>query len=38
MIYRTLRGVLFLVAPERIHTWVFALLRTVTARLRCAAS
>jgi dihydroorotate dehydrogenase len=29
--YRALRRALFLVAPERIHTWVFALLRTVTA-------
>jgi dihydroorotate dehydrogenase len=29
--YRALRRVLFLVAPERIHTWVFALLRAVTA-------
>jgi dihydroorotate dehydrogenase len=31
VIYRVLRRVLFLVAPERIHTWVFAVLRTVTA-------
>jgi dihydroorotate dehydrogenase len=31
MMYRALRRVLFLVAPERIHTWVFALLRLVTA-------
>ena len=31
--YRALRWVLFLVAPERIHTWVFASLRTVTAAL-----
>jgi dihydroorotate dehydrogenase len=30
VIYRALRRVLFLVAPERIHTWVFALLRAVT--------
>ena len=30
--YRALRRALFLVAPERIHTWVFALLRAVTAR------
>ncbi|UUO03733.1 dihydroorotate dehydrogenase (quinone), partial [Mycolicibacterium novocastrense] len=30
MIYRTLRRTLFLVAPERIHTWVFAVLRAVT--------
>lgn len=30
MIYRALRRALFLVAPERIHTWVFALLRAVT--------
>jgi dihydroorotate dehydrogenase len=29
--YRALRRALFLVAPERIHTWVFALLRAVTA-------
>jgi len=29
--YRALRRALFLVAPERIHTWVFALLRGVTA-------
>ncbi len=29
--YRALRRALFLVAPERIHTWVFALLRTATA-------
>ena len=29
--YRALRRVLFLVPPERIHTWVFALLRAVTA-------
>ena len=29
--YRALRRALFLVAPERIHTWVFALLRTGTA-------
>ena len=28
---RALRRALFLVAPERIHTWVFALLRTATA-------
>jgi dihydroorotate dehydrogenase len=31
--YRALRRALFLVAPERIHTWVFALLRAVTAIL-----
>jgi dihydroorotate dehydrogenase len=31
VIYRALRRVLFLVAPERIHTWVFAGLRTATA-------
>jgi dihydroorotate dehydrogenase len=31
--YRALRWVLFLVAPERIHTWVFAVLRAVTAVL-----
>ena len=31
MIYGTLRRVLFLVSPERIHTWVFALLRFITA-------
>lgn len=30
MMYRALRRALFLVAPERIHTWVFALLRAVT--------
>ena len=30
--YRALRRVLFVVAPERIHTWVFAMLRTVTSR------
>jgi dihydroorotate dehydrogenase len=30
VIYRMLRRVLFLVAPERIHTWVFAVLRTAT--------
>jgi dihydroorotate dehydrogenase len=29
--YRALRRALFLVAPERVHTWVFALLRAVTA-------
>ncbi|WP_422747349.1 quinone-dependent dihydroorotate dehydrogenase [Mycobacterium sp. WMMD1722] len=29
--YSALRRVLFLVSPERIHTWVFALLRAVTA-------
>ncbi|HEX3547978.1 MAG TPA: quinone-dependent dihydroorotate dehydrogenase [Mycobacterium sp.] len=36
--YRAVRRALFLVAPERIHTWVFALLRAVTAprRLRRA--
>ncbi|MGV0853539.1 quinone-dependent dihydroorotate dehydrogenase, partial [Mycolicibacterium phlei] len=28
--YRSLRRLLFLVPPERIHTWVFALLRAVT--------
>ncbi|MGE2724949.1 quinone-dependent dihydroorotate dehydrogenase [Mycolicibacterium pulveris] len=28
--YRALRRALFLVAPERIHTWVFALLRALT--------
>lgn len=28
--YSALRRALFLVAPERIHTWVFALLRAVT--------
>ncbi|KUI29604.1 dihydroorotate dehydrogenase [Mycobacterium sp. IS-1742] len=28
--YHALRRVLFLVDPERIHTWVFALLRTLT--------
>jgi dihydroorotate dehydrogenase len=31
MMYRVLQRVLFLFAPERIHTWVFALLRAVTA-------
>ena len=31
VMYRALRRALFLVAPERIHTWVFALLRAVTA-------
>jgi dihydroorotate dehydrogenase len=31
--YRALRRALFLVAPERIHTWVFALLRGATAVL-----
>ena len=31
MIYHVLRRVFFLVAPERIHTWVFAALRTATA-------
>ncbi len=31
MIYHALRRVFFLVAPERIHTWVFAVLRTATA-------
>jgi dihydroorotate dehydrogenase len=31
MSYRALRRLLFVVAPERIHTWVFALLRAVTA-------
>jgi dihydroorotate dehydrogenase len=31
--YRALRRALFLVAPERIHTWVFAFLRAVTAVL-----
>ena len=34
--YRALRRVLFLVPPERIHTWVFALLRAVTAAGRPA--
>ncbi len=29
--YRALRRALFLLPPERIHTWVFALLRAVTA-------
>jgi dihydroorotate dehydrogenase len=29
--YRAVRRVLFLVAPERIHTWVFAMLRVLTA-------
>jgi dihydroorotate dehydrogenase len=29
--YRALRWALFRVAPERIHTWVFAMLRAVTA-------
>ncbi|MGH3676203.1 MAG: quinone-dependent dihydroorotate dehydrogenase [Mycobacterium sp.] len=29
--YRAVRRVLFLVAPERIHTWVFAMLRALTA-------
>ena len=28
--YRTLRRALFLLPPERIHTWIFALLRAVT--------
>lgn len=28
--YRALRRVFFLVAPERIHTWVFAFLRAIT--------
>ncbi len=31
VMYRALRRVLFLFAPERIHTWVFALLRIATA-------
>jgi dihydroorotate dehydrogenase len=31
--YRALRRAFFLVAPERIHTWVFAFLRGVTAVL-----
>jgi dihydroorotate dehydrogenase len=31
--YRALRRALFLVAPERIHTWVFAFLRAMTAVL-----
>src|SRR4051794_28433195 len=31
--YRALRRALFLVAPARIHTWVFAFLRAVTAVL-----
>lgn len=31
MIYRALRSLLFLVPPERIHTWVFAALRAATA-------
>ncbi|TXH16530.1 MAG: quinone-dependent dihydroorotate dehydrogenase [Mycobacterium sp.] len=30
MMYRALRWVFFLVSPERIHTWVFALLRVAT--------
>lgn len=30
MMYRALRRALFLVAPERIHTWVFAVLRAAT--------
>jgi dihydroorotate dehydrogenase len=29
--YQALRRVLFLIAPERVHTWVFALLRVATA-------
>lgn len=29
--YRALQRMMFLVAPERIHTWIFALLRAVTA-------
>lgn len=29
--YRALRRILFLLPPERIHTWVFAVLRMVTA-------
>lgn len=29
--YRALRALLFLIAPERIHTWVFGLLRAITA-------
>jgi dihydroorotate dehydrogenase len=29
--YRAVRRVLFLIAPERIHTWIFALLRAGTA-------
>src|SRR6476660_2490942 len=33
VMYRALRWALFLVAPERIHTWVFAFLRAVTAVL-----
>jgi dihydroorotate dehydrogenase len=31
VIYRMLRRAFFLVAPERIHTWVFTVLRTATA-------
>jgi dihydroorotate dehydrogenase len=31
VIYRALRWLFFLVPPERIHTWVFAALRTATA-------
>lgn len=31
MIYRAVRFLLFLVPPERVHTWVFAALRGVTA-------
>jgi dihydroorotate dehydrogenase len=30
MMYHALRRALFVVAPERIHTWVFAVLRAVT--------
>jgi len=30
MMYRALRRLLFLAPPERIHTWVFALLRALT--------
>jgi dihydroorotate dehydrogenase len=29
--YRALRWLMFRIAPERVHTWVFALLRVVTA-------
>ena len=33
--YRAFRRALFLLAPERIHTWIFALLRTGTAPSAC---
>ena len=33
--YRSLRWLLFRISPERIHTWIFALLRVLTAPSLC---